>query len=134
APEGTRTLGAVRGGLPQHWLAAAKSVRIESALGRHAVSVSRVAVELARKILEGLEGGRVLVVGAGKMSRLAALRLVREGAGATVVGRTFAHTEELAAVLGGRAAGLEDLREELGRADIVIASTGAPGLGGHRAD
>jgi glutamyl-tRNA reductase len=68
------------------------------------------------------------------MSRLAAGRLVHEGAHATVLGRTFARTEELATALGGRAAGLEDLRDELGRADIVITSTGAPGLVVHRAD
>jgi len=134
AAETAHTLGPVLNGLRQHSVAAAKRVRTETGIGRHAVSVSHVAVELARKIFGGLEGKRVLLVGAGKMSRLAAGRLVREGARATVLGRTFARTEELAAFLGGRAAGLEDLRDELGRADIVITSTGAPGLVVHRAD
>jgi len=134
AAETADTLGPVLNGLRQHSVAAAKRVRTETGIGRHAVSVSHVAVELARKIFGGLEGKRVLLVGAGKMSRLAAGRLVREGARATVLGRTFARTEELAAFLGGRAAGLEDLRDELGRADIVITSTGAPGLVVHRAD
>jgi glutamyl-tRNA reductase len=128
AAETADTLGPVLNGLRQHSVAAAKRVRTETGIGRHAVSVSHVAVELARKIFGGLQGKRVLLVGAGKMSRLAAGRLVREGARATVLGRTFAHTEELAVSLGGRAAGLEDLRDELTQADIVITSTGAPGL------
>ena len=134
AAEAAGTLGPVLNGLRQHSLAAAKRVRTETGIGRHAVSVSHVAVELARKIFGGLQGKRVLLVGAGKMSRLAAGRLVRDGAQATVLGRTFARTEELATALGGRAAGLEDLRDELTQADIVITSTGAPGLVVLRAD
>jgi glutamyl-tRNA reductase len=132
AAETAGTLGGMLEGVRQRSLSAAKRVRTETGIGRHAVSVSHVAVELARKIFGTLEGRRVLLVGAGKMSRLAATRLVREGARATVLGRTFARTEELAAALGGRAAGLEDLRGELSEADIVIASTGAPGLVVHR--
>ncbi len=128
------TLGRRLGSLRQRSLAAAKRVRTDTGIGRHAVSMSHVAVELARKVFATLQGRRVLIVGAGKMSRLAAIRLVREGSRATVLGRTFARTEELAAALGGRAAGLEDLRQELGRADIVITSTGAPGLVVHRED
>jgi glutamyl-tRNA reductase len=132
--ESAETLGPVLGPLRQRSLAAAKRVRTETGIGRHAVSVSHVAVELARKIFGTLAARRVLLVGAGKMSRLAAARLVREGASATVLGRTFARTEELAAALGGRAAPLEHLRDELARADVVITSTGAPGLVVHRSD
>ena len=54
---------------------AAKRVRTETEVGRLAVSVSYAAVELARKIFEGLEGKAVLLVGAGKMSELAARHL-----------------------------------------------------------
>src|SRR5262249_50829840 len=128
------TLGGVLNALRQRALAAAKRARTETGIGRHAVSVSHVAVELARKIFGTLKGRRVLIIGAGQMSRPAALRLVREGAQATVLGRTLARTEELAAALGGRAGELADLVAELGRADIVISSTGAPGFVVHRAD
>ena len=134
AAETAGTLGPVLTGLRQRSLAAAKRVRTETGIGRHAVSVSHVAVELARKIFGHLAGRNVLLVGAGKMSALAAGRLVREGVRATVLGRTSARTAELAAVLGGRAAGLEELGDELTRADIVITSTAAPGLVVRRAD
>ena len=93
------------------------------------VSVSYVAVELARKIFGHLRDKNVLLVGAGKMSELAARHLVRSGGRATVLGgRTFARATELAAALGGRAMPFESLRDELARADIVISGTGAPGI------
>jgi glutamyl-tRNA reductase len=88
-----------------------------------------VAVELARKIFGELRERSVLLVGAGKMSHLAARQMVQSGARASVLGgRTFEKAEQLAAALGGRAAPFESLRAELVRADIVVSGTGAPGI------
>jgi glutamyl-tRNA reductase len=99
------------------------------------VSVSYVAVELARKIFGELRDRNVLLVGTGKMRSLAARHLVQGGARATVLGmRTMDHAVELASTLGGRAAPLSALREELAVADIVISGTGAPGLVIHQQD
>jgi glutamyl-tRNA reductase len=121
------TLGSFLNALRNRSLAAAKRARTETGIGRNAVSVSYVAVELARKIFGDLKDRNVLLVGAGKMTELAARHLVRNGARASVLGgRTFARAEQLAAALGGRAAPFESLREELRRADIVISGTGAP--------
>ncbi len=123
------TLGATLNALRNRSIAAAKRARSETGIGHNAVSVSYVAVELARKIFGELKDRHVLLVGAGKMSELAARHLVRGGARATVVGgRTFARAEELAAALGGRAAPFESLRDEMSRADIVISGTGAQGV------
>ena len=123
------TLGSALNALRNRSLAAAKRVRTETGIGRNAVSVSYVAVELARKIFGELKDKNVLLVGAGKMSELAAKHLVRSGGRATVLGgRTFEKAAELAAALGGKAAPLESLRDELARTDIVISGTGAPGI------
>jgi glutamyl-tRNA reductase len=128
AAEEAGTLGSALNALRNRTLAAAKRARSETGLGAGAVSVSHVAVELARKIFGELRDKNVLLVGAGKMSELAARRLVEGGARATVVvGRTLERAAELAAALGGRAAPLDTLREELAVADIVISGTGAPG-------
>jgi glutamyl-tRNA reductase len=128
AAEEAGTLGAGLNALRNRSLAAAKRVRTETAIGQNAVSVSYVAVELARKIFGELKDKNVLLVGAGKMSELAARHLVRNGARATVLGgRTFEKAAELAAALGGRAAPFESLRTELAVADIVISGTGAAG-------
>jgi glutamyl-tRNA reductase len=129
AAEKAGSLGSVLNALRNRSLAAAKRARSETAIGRNAVSVSHVAVELARKIFGGLRERSVLLVGAGKMSELAARQMVRDGARASVLGgRTFEKAEQLAAALGGRAAPFEALRQELGRTDIVISGTGAPGI------
>jgi glutamyl-tRNA reductase len=88
-----------------------------------------VAVELARKIFGSLRDRSVLLVGAGKMSQVAARQMVRDGARAAVLGgRTLERAEQLAAALGGRAAPLEELRPEMSNVDVVISGTGAPGL------
>jgi glutamyl-tRNA reductase len=129
AAEQAGTLGSSLNALRNRSLAAAKRARSETGIGRNAVSVSYVAVELARKIFGELKDKNVLLVGAGKMSELAARHLVRSGARATVLGgRTVGKAEELAAALGGRAAAFETLREELATADIVISGTAAAGM------
>jgi glutamyl-tRNA reductase len=109
-------------------LAVARRVRRETALGSAAVSVSYAAVELAKKIFGSLEGRTVFVVGAGKMSELAARHLRRSGASAIyVTNRTYERAVQLAEAFRGSAIAFEQLFEHLPKADIVISSTGAPG-------
>lgn len=107
--------------------AVAKKVRSETEIGRHAVSVSYAAVELARKIFAGLSGRGVLLVGAGKMSELAARHLVEQGAFPVyVANRTWARAHELARALAGTPVPFEDLGTAMAAVDIVITSTGSP--------
>ena len=47
----------------------AKRVRSETDIGENAVSISYAAVELAREIFGSLHGKKIMIVGAGKMSR-----------------------------------------------------------------
>ena len=107
--------------------AVAKKVRTDTDIARHAVSVSFAAVELAKKIFAGLTGRAVLLVGAGKMSELAARHLVDQGAFPVyVVNRTWARAQELARALSGTAVPFAELDVALGSVDIVVTSTGAP--------
>ena len=107
--------------------AVAKKVRTETDIARHAVSVSFAAVELAKKIFSGLTGRAVLLVGAGKMSELAAKHLVDQGAFPVyVVNRTWSRAQELARALSGTAVPFAELDVALGSVDIVVTSTGAP--------
>jgi glutamyl-tRNA reductase len=107
--------------------AVAKRVRTETEIARHAVSVSFAAVELAKKIFAGLDGKAVLLVGAGKMSELAARHLIEQGAFPLyVANRTGARAQELARALSGTAVPFDELTTALAAVDIVIASTGAP--------
>ncbi len=105
----------------------AKRVRTETAIGSSAVSVASVAVELAKKIFGSLQGRSVYLVGAGKMSELAARHLHSHGAGAILVtNRTHERAQRMAKKIGGSAIQFDQLYETADRADIVITSTGAP--------
>jgi glutamyl-tRNA reductase len=106
--------------------AVAKRVRSETEIGRHAVSVSFAAVELAKKIFDGLGGRAVLLVGAGEMGELAARHLVEQGAFPIyVVNRTWTRAQELARSLSGTALPFTDLETALAAVDIAITSTGS---------
>ncbi|HKN35970.1 MAG TPA: glutamyl-tRNA reductase [Terriglobales bacterium] len=107
--------------------AVAKRVRTETAVGSSAVSVASVAVELAKKIFGSLNGKHVYLVGAGKMSELAARHLLAHGAASIfVANRTYDRAVQLARKFSGQAILFEQLYETCDRADIVITSTGAP--------
>jgi len=104
----------------------AKRVRRETAVGDGAISVSYVAVELAKKIFGDLRDKRVLLVGAGEMGELAARHLKSAGARWIVVtNRTPSRAQQLAEKIGGEAIPFEALRESLAFSDIVVTSTGA---------
>ena len=125
-----RAAGTVSGQLEhllQSAFAAAKRVRTETQIGSNSVSIASVAVELARKIFGSLQGRTVFLVGAGKMSELAARHLVQQGAGAILVtNRTLERARQLAEPFSGRVIPFEQLYETATDADIVISSTGAP--------
>jgi glutamyl-tRNA reductase len=105
----------------------AKRVRSETDIGKSAVSVSFVAVELAREIFGSLAGRRVLIVGAGKMSELAAGYLHRAGADQIfVTNRTHDRAVEMAQAFRGSVVEYNRFTAKLPEIDIVIASSGAP--------
>jgi glutamyl-tRNA reductase len=121
------TAGPVLHALMSHAFSAAKRVRSETLVGRLAVSISYAAVELARRIFEGLEGKAVLLVGAGEMSELAARHLIDHGAlPIYVANRTWSRAQELARGLGGVPVPFDQLEATLARVDIVVTSTAAP--------
>ncbi len=125
-----KAVGSVRGQLDfllNNAFRVARRVRNETGIGQMAVSVSYVAAELARKSFGDLNGRSILIVGAGKMSELAARHLRRAGAAHIyVTNRTYDRAVEMAARFDGEAVRFERLLELLTQVDIVISSTGAP--------
>ena len=105
---------------------AGRRVRVETAIGESAASVPSAAAALAQQVFDDLDGRRVLVLGAGKMSEATARNLVSRGAEVAVVAnRTLAHGEDLAQKLGARALQLDAIGAELERADVVVSATSA---------
>jgi glutamyl-tRNA reductase len=117
--------------LLQRAFSVAKRVRTETQIGSSSVSIASVAAELARKIFGSLPNKTILLVGAGKMSDLAAKHLIQQGATTLLVSnRTEARAEKIADAL--RTPTITtgvipfvQLYEQAHRADIVITSTGA---------
>jgi glutamyl-tRNA reductase len=124
-----RGLGAVHSALEallSRAFAVAKRVRTETAIGSSSVSIAAVAVQLAEKIFGSLRNRTVYVVGAGKMAELAARHLIARGAGHILfTNRTHERAVQLAEAFGGQAIPFDQLYETVGRADIVLTSTGA---------
>ena len=125
-----RAVGAVQSQLDlllTRAFAVAKRVRSETEVGSSAVSVASVAVELAKKIFGSLQGKHVYLVGAGKMSELAARHLMAHGAASIFVSnRTYDRAIRLAHQFNGQAIEFSRLHDTCDRGDIVITSTGSP--------
>lgn len=122
-----QTVGELLRGVFQHALAAGRRVRATTTISRGATSVSAVAVDLGERLLDDLRGRRALVVGAGRVSAAAAKRLADAGAREIVVAnRSLGSAVTLARRVGGEAAPLDRLTEEIAAADLVVCATGAP--------
>jgi glutamyl-tRNA reductase len=121
------TAGPVINALFRTALQAGKRARTETAINRHATSISHVAVELSLQIFDELSSKTALLVGAGEMAELAAKNLVDNGAGKLlVVNRSEGRAAALAKQFAGEALGWDRLTQALWRSDIVISSTAAP--------
>ena len=110
-------------------LHAGKRVRAETGVGTLPASIPAAAVEVAERSVGDLAGRRVLVLGAGKMAALAVSNFVaRRAEKVFVANHRLERAEELARRLGGEAVAFEGIREELVRADVVLAATRCPRL------
>jgi glutamyl-tRNA reductase len=122
-----RTTSAIMNRLFREALAAGKRIRSETSIGSGNVSVSSVAVGLARQALGDLSGRRVVIVGAGETGELTAKALVEAGVTSVfVANRHYDRAIGLAQRFGGRAVRFDELPAELEVADIVVSSTGSP--------
>jgi len=112
----------------QQALRVGKRAHSETDIDHVSVSLVEAGLGRATELLGPLAETRVLVVGAGSMSSLAATTISRLGsAELVIINRTLAKAEHLAAATGGRALPLADLEAALSEADLVISCTG--GLG-----
>ena len=103
-----------------------KRVRTETNIGAGAVSISFVAVQLAKKIFQSLEDKTVVIIGAGEMSELTAQHLVENGVSKVIVAnRTYERAVEIAEKFGGTPLTYDADLSFLIDADIVITSTNA---------
>ena len=104
-----------------------KKVRTNTSIQQGQTSVGSVAVDLAEKIFGHLRDSKVMVIGAGEISRMTAQSLLSRGARSIfVTNRSYERAEELANELNGESVRFDQWHEVLQEVDVVISSTGAP--------
>jgi glutamyl-tRNA reductase len=122
-------IGAILHRLFHRSFSVAKRVRTETGIASRAVSVSSVAVDLAKRIFDRFDDKTVMLIGAGKIGDLMARHLQRNGVNSLMVtNRTFERAVELAGTIHGSPILFEDFPRYLKLADLVIGCTGAPDI------
>ncbi len=117
--------GATLNGIFHRAFGAAKRVRSQTEIARMPVSVSSVAVDLARKIFSALSEHPVLLLGAGEMGELTAKYLVDAGVKEFfIANRTLEKARSLAERLGGKALAFSEGLSRIGEVDILLTSLG----------
>lgn len=110
----------------QQAFAVGKKVRNETSIQRGSTSVGSVAVDLAEKVHD-LKKCRVMLIGAGEMSRTCAQSLLSRGARSIIVSnRSHERAVEMAAEMGGQAIRFDEWEAAMHEVDVIISSTSAP--------
>ncbi|MEH2078624.1 MAG: glutamyl-tRNA reductase [Nostoc sp.] len=108
-------------------LTAGKRVRTETSIGTGAVSISSAAVELAQLKVANLAACRVVILGAGKMSRLLVQHLLSKGAvEISIVNRSRDRAQELAKLFPQQPIKihlLSEMMSVIADSDLVFTST-----------
>lgn len=125
----TGSVGPILHRLFHHAFSTAKRVRQQTGIASRPVSVSSVAVDLARRIFDRLEDKTVMVIGSGRMGELLVRHLVESGVrGLMVTNRTFERAVELSSRFKASPIRFEDYTRYLKLVDVVIGSVDAPEL------
>lgn len=106
----------------------AKRVRNETGVAGKAVSLSSAAVELAKRIFDDLGDKTAMLIGAGKMSELAARHFVGQGIASVIVtNRSFDRAVDLARQFSGTPVPFDRYAQYLPLADVVLGSVTTSG-------
>ncbi len=121
------TVGTILHRLFHHSFTVAKRVRSETGIASRVVSVSSVAVDLAKRIFDRFDDKTVMLIGAGKIGDLMARHLQSHGVQSLMItNRTFERAVELAAKIHGSPIQFQDFPRYLKMADLVLGCAGSP--------
>lgn len=109
-------------------LSTGRRVREETMISQSAVSVSSVAVELAKEVLGDLTGRVIAVIGAGEAGRLVAKAARDRGASGLIIYNRSREKAHLMADSLGADMIVDDITEALVEGDVAVSCTSAPHL------
>jgi glutamyl-tRNA reductase len=122
------TVGSVFRSLFPQIFSAVKEVRSLTDIGESNVSVSSVAVSLARRVFGDIQGKTVMILGTGEMGELTVRNLLKQGVKRVyVTNRTFEKAVTLAKTFDGIPVMLYEFPEYLPSVDILISTISAEG-------
>jgi glutamyl-tRNA reductase len=104
----------------------AKKIRTETKVGYNPLSISSMAIELAKKIFGELCEKKILVIGSGEMCQTALKYFQKEGLQEVfIANRTYEKAQQLAEDILGTAYPFHKLAELFTKVDVVLTSTGS---------
>lgn len=125
--DGAESTGTVLNNLFQRAIAVGKRARTETGISNGTFSIGAAAVQLAKTVFGSLNGRKALLLGAGDMSKLAAIHLQANGVANTyIASRTKSRVDQLATELHGEAIDFARVDDVLAEVDFLITSTSAP--------
>jgi glutamyl-tRNA reductase len=109
-------------------LQSSKLIKNNTELSGGTVSVSFAAVQYIKQVVANPSSKNILLLGVGKIGRNTCKNLVDylDTKKITLINRSPEKAEELAKELGLRSASLENLHEEIAKADIILVATNSP--------
>ncbi len=120
----TNSIGITLDNLLRHAIRIGKRVRTETGIDKFCVSVVDNAIEILYNRLDTLHDKKFLVIGTGKIARMAIKYLYNEGiSNVSIVSKDFVRAHELAEQYYMTALHLDDLHEHVKQADVVIGAT-----------
>ncbi len=123
----TQMLGSELQPLLQYLFAMNKVVRTQSKINTTPISISYIAIKLAKQIFAHLEEKKVLLIGAGDTVRLLLRYLRKEGVSQCyLANRTKANARHLANEYHAQTLSLSDIPFYLPQMDMVISATASP--------
>lgn len=111
----------------QHSFHVAKKVRTYTDISRHTLSVSYLALKLAKQIYADIRKTTVLFIGAGENIELALKQFTRQPLQKIyIANRSLGRAKQLADVFQAEAISLLEIESRLEKVDIIVASTNSP--------
>jgi glutamyl-tRNA reductase len=107
--------------------AASKTIRQETQIGAHPVSMAYAVVQLAKRIFKQPAHCCVLLIGVNELIELTLTHFLKQGVHRFIIAnRTLARAQQLAQQSGGVGVSLSDIPDALAQADIVVSATASP--------
>lgn len=107
-------------------LSVSKKIKSDTNIGKHAVSISYVAIELVKKVFDDLKQCKVLLLGAGEMAELCLKHLqAKDIKDISIANRSLEKAVALSTQYDASTIAFDQYKQIMHRFDIVISSTGS---------